>query len=98
MRFLTFPAPLATGTLRDKMSWLQAGNAMTMLFENFQHLVVWQRPELLSGVQGMLTRFTSHTAIMNVNMTRLFRDCLLWSTCMTSVVSVTYLVLISTHS
>ena len=68
MRLLAFPAPLATRTLFDKMPWLQAVNAMPMLLENCQHLPVWQRPELLAGVQGMLTRFTSYTGFIDVNM------------------------------
>ena len=67
MRLLTFPAPLAKGTLPDKMSWLQAVNSMPALLENCKLLPVWQRPELFAGVQGMLNRFTSHAGIIDVN-------------------------------
>ena len=90
MRLLTFPALLATRTLLDKMSWLQAVNAMPGLLENGHLLPVWQRPELYAGVQRMLTQFASHTEIVDVDMIRQLCGRLLWTSRLTSSVGITY--------
>ena len=78
--------------------WLQSVNTMPVLLKNWHHLPVWQRPELLAGVQGMLSQFTSHTVIINVDVIQRFCGRLLWMSCLMSMVGITYWVLRSTHS
>ena len=89
MRLLAFAALLATRTLCEELSWLQAVNTMPIL-ENCHHLLVWHRPELFSGVQGMLTSLTSHTGIGNVDMIRQLCGRLLWRNRLMSSVGITY--------